>query len=247
MQMRLAFAVAAHLEPEILLVDEVLAVGDINFQKKCVGKMGDVSRQGRTIIFVSHQMNQIRRLCTRVIWLDGGQIRESGRAEQVLASYEAAMMSRTNKDGHGGQLLHQEKARFLSWEILEPPSDDRNTYASFGPLKVQFILQVNRGIPSAHHGIALFDSGGQLIWGTAYDDLKLEAGTHGLVYSFPTLPLRPGAFSWRVSLYEADKLVDAWDCVPNFVVATKPVTHRKDEWSGILNVPCDFNVGKNER
>ena len=72
MQMRLAFAVAAHLEPEILLVDEVLAVGDAAFQKKCLGKMGDVARGGRTIIFVSHQMNQIRRLCERVLWIDAG-------------------------------------------------------------------------------------------------------------------------------------------------------------------------------
>src|SRR5271168_4432708 len=65
MQMRLAFAVAAHLEPDILFVDEVLAVGDLEFQKKCLGKMQDVSKSGRTIIFVSHQMNQIRRLCER--------------------------------------------------------------------------------------------------------------------------------------------------------------------------------------
>ena len=77
MQMRLAFAVAAHLEPEILLVDEVLAVGDLQFQKKCLGKMGDVARTGRTIVFVSHQMTQIRRLCQHVLWLDGGEIRQS--------------------------------------------------------------------------------------------------------------------------------------------------------------------------
>src|SRR6266403_4260550 len=67
MFVRLAFAVAAHLEPEILLVDEVLAVGDIKFQRKCLGKMGDVARAGRTIILVSHQLNQIRRLCERVV------------------------------------------------------------------------------------------------------------------------------------------------------------------------------------
>src|SRR5262249_51994486 len=71
MQMRLAFAVAAHLEPEILLVDEVLAVGDLEFQKKCLGKMDEVSRSGRTIVFVSHQMNQMRRLCQRCVWIDG--------------------------------------------------------------------------------------------------------------------------------------------------------------------------------
>src|ERR1700761_4365330 len=78
MQMRLAFAVAAHLEPEILLVDEVLAVGDIEFQKKCLGKMQDISHSGRTIVFVSHQTNQIRRLCERVIWIDAGRLRQEG-------------------------------------------------------------------------------------------------------------------------------------------------------------------------
>src|SRR3984893_3657563 len=78
MYVRLAFAVAAHLEPEILLVDEVLAVGDINFQKKCLGKMGEVARAGRTILLVSHQMNQIRRLCTSCVWLEAGRVKQLG-------------------------------------------------------------------------------------------------------------------------------------------------------------------------
>jgi len=78
MYVRLAFAVAAHLEPEILLVDEVLAVGDINFQKKCLGKMSDVARAGRTVVLVSHQLNQIRRLCQRVVWVDDGSVRLNG-------------------------------------------------------------------------------------------------------------------------------------------------------------------------
>src|ERR1700677_651054 len=80
MQMRLAFAVAAHLEPEILLVDEVLAVGDLEFQRKCLGKMEKVSQGGRTVVLVSHQLNQIRRLCKTVVWLDKGQVREVGPA-----------------------------------------------------------------------------------------------------------------------------------------------------------------------
>jgi lipopolysaccharide transport system ATP-binding protein len=87
MQMRLAFAVAAHLEPEILLVDEVLAVGDASFQKKCLGKMGDVSRQGRTIIFVSHNMTALRSLCSRALWLNGGKIVETGNAGDVIDHY----------------------------------------------------------------------------------------------------------------------------------------------------------------
>src|SRR5713101_2878024 len=94
MQMRLAFAVAAHLEPEILLVDEVLAVGDSAFQKKCLGKMGDVARGGRTIVFVSHQMNQIRRLCARVMWIDAGRLRLDGSTAEVVRAYESAALSR---------------------------------------------------------------------------------------------------------------------------------------------------------
>src|SRR5437879_4036117 len=93
MYMRLAFSVAAHLEPEILLVDEVLAVGDINFQKKCLGKMGEVAKEGRTVVLVSHQLNQIRRLCERVAWVDSGSIRRSGPTHEVVSAYESAMLS----------------------------------------------------------------------------------------------------------------------------------------------------------
>lgn len=88
MYVRLAFAVAAHLEPEILLVDEVLAVGDMAFQKKCLGKMGEVSQQeGRTVVFVSHNMASIQRLCSRVILLDGGLIIEDGHPNHVIDLY----------------------------------------------------------------------------------------------------------------------------------------------------------------
>ncbi|HET6977586.1 MAG TPA: ABC transporter ATP-binding protein [Pyrinomonadaceae bacterium] len=87
MYMRLAFAVASHLEPEILLVDEVLAVGDAAFQKKCLGKMGSVARDGRTLLFVSHNMAAVRSLCARTIWLDKGQIIAAGETEQVVLDY----------------------------------------------------------------------------------------------------------------------------------------------------------------
>jgi lipopolysaccharide transport system ATP-binding protein len=87
MYMRLAFAVASHLEPEILLVDEVLAVGDAAFQKKCLGKMGEVARQGRTVLFISHNMAAVKSLCGRAIWLDGGQIVALGETGQVVLEY----------------------------------------------------------------------------------------------------------------------------------------------------------------
>ena len=87
MYLRLAFAVAAHLEPEILLVDEVLAVGDAAFQKKCLGKMGDVARQGRTVIFVSHNTTALRSLCSRAVWLNEGRVAEDGPTGTVVDHY----------------------------------------------------------------------------------------------------------------------------------------------------------------
>lgn len=87
MYVRLAFAVAAHLEPEILLVDEVLAVGDAAFQKKCLGKMEDVARHGRTILFVSHNTSAVQSLCSRTIWIDTGGIRMEGPSSAVVAAY----------------------------------------------------------------------------------------------------------------------------------------------------------------
>lgn len=87
MYVRLAFAVAAHLEPEILLVDEVLAVGDAEFQKKCLGKIKGISKQGRTVLFVSHNMNAVKNLCPRSILLDGGQLTHDGESEKVVAAY----------------------------------------------------------------------------------------------------------------------------------------------------------------
>ncbi len=87
MYVRLAFAVAAHLEPEILIVDEVLAVGDAEFQKKCLGKMGDVASHGRTIIFVSHNMTAVQSLCKSALYLKNGQVADAGRTDKVINNY----------------------------------------------------------------------------------------------------------------------------------------------------------------
>jgi lipopolysaccharide transport system ATP-binding protein len=109
MYLRLAFAVAAHLEPEILLIDEVLAVGDITFQRKCLGKMSDVAQQGRTILFVSHNMAAVESLCSTAYLLEHGQVAESGRTKTVVDVYlssiptlcKTSLEHRTDREGNG--------------------------------------------------------------------------------------------------------------------------------------------------
>ena len=108
MQLRLAFAVAAHLEPEILIIDEVLAVGDAEFQKKCLGKMNEVSKSGRTVLFVSHDMNAIEQLCSKVIILQKGELVAQGETHQLIGDY-----LNEHKEFNAGQLWLTENVRLI--------------------------------------------------------------------------------------------------------------------------------------
>jgi ABC-type polysaccharide/polyol phosphate transport system ATPase subunit len=243
MQMRLAFAVAAHLEPETLLVDEVLAVGDLAFQKKCLGKMSEVASGGRTIVFVSHQLNQIRRLCTKAIWLDHGTIRKVGSSGEVLGAYESEVLSgrASNRDlGESAAV----KARFVRWEITEPRLSTPTLIDQHGPITVQFTVDVRKPIPRANHGIALYDSERRLIWGNGARGLDLGVGIHEFTHELSELPLKPGVYSWLVTLWDENDLVDTWEAVPELIVGTQPLTHWLDEWAGMLNVPSRFTVSQ---
>jgi ABC-type polysaccharide/polyol phosphate transport system ATPase subunit len=242
MQTRLAFAVAAHFEPEILLVDEVLAVGDLAFQKKCLGKMDEVARAGRTIIFVSHQMNQIRRLCSRVLWIDSGRLRMDGNAPEIVSSYESAM-SRGDIGGRPETRESDAKTRFVKWQLECAPGAANPYYLdSLGEVSVHFDLRLNDRLDRGHHGIALFSANRELIWGRAIDGLRLEPGLHRISYAFPYLPLRPGPYFWQVSLWQEHELFDLWDCLPEMVVATPNLQHPRDEWTGMLNVPSEVRL-----
>jgi lipopolysaccharide transport system ATP-binding protein len=240
MQMRLAFAVAAHLEPEILLVDEVLAVGDLDFQKRCLGKMGDVARHGRTIIFVSHQMAQIRRLCGRVLWIDAGEIQIDGSTQDVVSHYEAAM-SRDASHPKIKMQGAQPSARFIGWQVVGIENSG-HSIRDLNPVTVRFVIKVERAVPKAAHGIALYDRERKLIWSRTPEKLALEPGVYALEHTFAMLPLRPGLYNWAVSLIEDGNVIDDWDCVPEMNVATESYQTPADEWTGILNLPSSLRV-----
>ena len=241
MYVRLAFSVAAHLEPEILLVDEVLAVGDFNFQKKCLGKMGEVASQGRTVVLVSHQMNQIRRLCQRVAWVDASTIGMTGQANEVVSAYEAAM-ARGDRNAHPSERGPASKAQFVRWEIAAIDSGAPHTLKTLDSVTVKFALDVRESIRAGHYGIALRNHDQQVVWAWETQLLRLDVGEQQLCHAFPVLPLRPGLYTWLVALYDDGDLVDAWDCVPEMMVATENFQHPRDQWSGILNIPVGFAV-----
>jgi|HubBroStandDraft_1064217.scaffolds.fasta_scaffold14814_3 ABC-type polysaccharide/polyol phosphate transport system ATPase subunit len=237
MQMRLAFAVAAHLEPEILLVDEVLAVGDLQFQKKCLGKMGDVAKTGRTIVFVSHQMTQIRRLCEHVFWLDGGQIRRGGRTGELIAAYETEMMSGSAKSqGDNFEI-------FIGWEL-----GSSGNILKDGLREVTFYFTVNPPEPirRGYFGFHIHNDASVLVASWGFDGLNMEPGVQQIRVTLPQLPLRPGTYSILTSLFNGGnnltgKMLEIWNGIPFLAVDTLPLCHPEDAWAGILNLPAQLD------
>jgi lipopolysaccharide transport system ATP-binding protein len=239
MQMRLAFSVAAHLQPHILLIDEVLAVGDLAFQRKCMGKMDDVSRDGRTVVFVSHQMNQLRRLCTRSLWLEHGRLVAAGPTADVTNRYEASFMTAV-ADRPGGSAAG---AQFLAWTLGESGTAD-HVVTDFGPVTVRFTLRIDRPIRNGHHGVILYDRESRVLWGTGTDNITLTPGLYEIVYELEGLSLRPGPYRWHVSLYDDGHFVDDLECVPEMHVGTPPLGHRRDEFAGVLNFRYTMEVAE---
>jgi lipopolysaccharide transport system ATP-binding protein len=162
MYVRLAFSVAAHLDPEILLVDEVLAVGDVAFQKKCLGKMGDVASAGRTVLFVSHNMSIIQTLCERGICLKHGGIIKDGPISEVVGTYLASfdqtrtesLAERTDRRG-GGQV------KLINLEITNNGGTNASYLTSGGPAK--FTFEVDKKMSHLSCGFVILDEIGQQI------------------------------------------------------------------------------------
>jgi len=238
MYVRLAFAVAAHLEPEILLVDEVLAVGDLEFQRRCLGKMGEVSRSGRTVLLVSHQMNQIRRLCGRSIWLDRGCVKAAGATAEVVAAYEAETLEPGPGPLGGGSC-------FQRWSITDQGYVLKQPYE---PFELRFDLHLGEPVSLGHFGVAILNDANLVIAGWGFDRVSLPAGAVQVSVVPRALPVRSGTYSIVASLFDGGnnltggRLVEIWQASPPLIVDSIPVAHPQDEWAGVLNIPADMSI-----
>lgn len=135
MYVRLAFSVAAHLEPEILIIDEVLAVGDAEFQKKCLGKMGEVAGEGRTVLFVSHNLSSVKQLCTKGVYLEAGRIKKTGSLKEVIAAYQSSSDSNVSYSNlECNKEIYLSKAEFIK-NISEFYHDER--------IEIKFKIVIN--------------------------------------------------------------------------------------------------------
>ncbi len=207
MYVRLAFAVAAHLEPEILIVDEVLAVGDAQFQKKCLGKMEDVGKEGRTVIFVSHNMGTISSLCNKGILLSKGICVGNDRIEKIISQYSSSSSQMTGEVTDLGPLKDNQKLKIRRVRITDEAGLTQTEIISRSRAYLEITFQVlspGRGygiafeIQSLQHGI-IFSS-------TNWDqkpiesrDKRMEAGEYIARVEIPIYLMRGGEYAIKVS------------------------------------------------
>ena len=250
MAMRLAFAVAAHLEPEILLIDEVLAVGDAAFQKKCLGKMDEVARGGRTILFVSHNLATVAQLCTRAILLERGRMTGSGSPEEIIQRYTAGSGASNDRSWEitPERLATTAKTRITSAEMLTLEGSEL-TLLSTGDgviLRLGYSIESGQTIPSASFvirvksglGTELFRMGNTPLSGFPIDNLS-GTGTVDLV--LPNLHLAAGRYLFDVAVACMGQgfYHDAMD-VGSFTVEKRDVYgsgHAIDHTRGLCVVP----------
>jgi lipopolysaccharide transport system ATP-binding protein len=245
MYVRLAFAVAAHLEPEILIVDEVLAVGDAAFQKKCLGKMSGVARTGRTILFVSHNLSAVQRLCTRGLYLDKGRVQCAGAIETVLDAYQRSM-----EEGPGKTMEAVSDDRafpFLDWELRGDGATDKHTCYTREECVMVFRLRARRAVRDAYVGFGIWNSDGELIVaGQSRDDQQplfaIEPGMHDLTVTV-RLPIKAGLYQIDISLNSAaEGQLERALIEPRLHILPQTDTNLPERWHGILSEPVRMRL-----
>jgi lipopolysaccharide transport system ATP-binding protein len=172
MYVRLAFAVAAHLESEILILDEVLAVGDAQFQKKCLGKIGEVANEGRTIFFVSHNISAVNSLCDRAIYLKNGQVETIGKAEDVVKEYCSEVLQNKVEDLNQFRISGGSNVRFTNIELI---SEEK--VLSFGqPIQYSLTILADQNMNHMRIGSGFFNSSGTSVGSLLSPEFSVKKG-----------------------------------------------------------------------
>ncbi len=226
MYLRLAFAVAAHLEPEILLIDEVLAVGDAAFQKKCIGKMGSVAREGRTVLFVSHNMGAITQLCERTLWLDEGRLRLSGPSSEVVAAYLSSGTEGQATWCNPSAAPRDLEVQLRSARVLLGDNRPAATVDFDSPFRIELTYDVFQPIRDLSVAYQLMDSQGSLVFEAMDTDMPewkgrvRDPGRYVATCRVPGYLLKPGRYHLSlVSFVERVKIIERQEGVLTFDVS----------------------------
>jgi lipopolysaccharide transport system ATP-binding protein len=243
MYVRLAFGVAAHLEPEILIVDEVLAVGDAQFQQKCLGKMQEVGKEGRTVLFVSHNMGAINRLCKSCIWLKTGQIEGFGLSDIVIDNYMTGSERETteriwdSKKAPGNDVVKLRSVRIYN------ESAERAHYIRLNePTRIEMEVEIFEHMQELAFSIKIVTSDGTVLVQSSDvmsgSSLERQAGIHKVICTLPAYLLNAGHYSLTVaSDIPYKQIMFLEECVLRWEsksTCAKMGRYQPSEWKGLV-------------
>lgn len=236
MYVKLAFAVAAHLDSEIMVMDEVLAVGDMKFQQKCLGKMSDAaSHDGKTILYVSHNMNTIRQLCTRCIVLDHGKVIYDGNTEHAIAIYSDSLVQEKYREKDLSKVkryVEVEAGRDASFTYMRLLDTESNSYKSTDNMRIQLTIEAERDIENASFRMVFRGSGGYAVaFSMCINFGNLHKGMNECSFELPLNQFTRGNYEVTLVLLELNEfgasteidvayafsfeIEDARDIIPN--------------------------------
>ena len=249
MYVRLAFAVAAHLEPEILLVDEVLAVGDAAFQKKCLGKMGDVAKEGRTVLFVTHNMGAVARLCPRSMLLSEGVVVFDGGTDVAVMKY---LKNATPNTTRRARFADEPNLPIVIREVAvtSPDRTDTEPLDVMDPITVEVHYRVNQDTKGANVSLSLKREGVAVLrtWDIDSDDRLFHmrrCGDYVAKVSFPSGVLTIGLYSLLVGIGRSNiGIIDSRDDCVSFEIESLSLdtTHLSLSRGGLINLPLSWET-----
>lgn len=252
MYMRLGFSVAIHVRPDVLIVDEILAVGDQSFQAKCLDRIAEMKRQGQTILYISHDIRTIAQLCNHVIWLEHGEVRMSGPTESVLDHYQSHVFQRV-----GQQLANvNEEGGYRRWgtmqieitgvRFLDEMGDETTIFRTGDPLTVELSYDAHEPIEEPEFGLALHRQDGTHITGpnTRAGGLALGviSGPGQIRYHVHRLPLLPGRYNVTAAVHDSEAPI-AYDYHEE-AYGFRVVDGGTNEREGFLALDADWELAE---
>lgn len=252
MYVRLAFSVAAHLDPEILIVDEVLAVGDAVFQKKCLGKMKDISEgQGRTVLFVSHNMGAIRQLCTRSLLLLSGSVIMNEDANTVIDSYLQNNNANENLASIKFELNYKKKLQLVAARLINSQGKISNNFDCDNSMVIELMLNLNI-LESGNYGyLQISKSDGTIVMVSDSNDVKrnsfdlLKKGNNKVTLTIPPRTLGPGSYTMYLNF--TDNMGNTLDSLDThlFFHIDDLLTGRGNKRGGFFSTLVAWEIGNN--
>ena len=244
MVVRLGFAIAANVEPEILLIDEVLAVGDASFQQRCFEKIEDFRQDGRTIVLVSHGLSQVEQLCSTVAWLEKGTLRSVGDGYKIVSEYQGVSHNAVVRiEGEIGERWGSGEADITKVELLNKDFERKETFATGQPLTIRIHFDAHIPISEAVIGIRITHLHGTNVWGT---NTKRRAasipkifGTGSVDLAIDSLPLLEGTYDLTIALSDYAEVhpFDHWEKRIRFDV------HQYDTFDeGIVQIESTWKI-----